>query len=88
MFEVKDTSLFRHQCYVDGQWIDAAEGTTLEVTNPATGSSLGTVPNLGADETRRAIEAANRAWPDWRSKTAAERSSILLYWPIRRIWPG
>lgn len=80
MFEVKDTSLFRHQCFIEGQWVDAANGTTLEVTNPATGGSLGSVPNLGIDETRRAIEAANRAWPDWRGKTAAERSSILRRW--------
>ncbi|MBM9604830.1 NADP-dependent succinate-semialdehyde dehydrogenase [Desulfopila inferna] len=80
MFDIKDTSLFRHQCYIDGQWVDAADGSTLEVTNPATGSSLGTVPGLGADETRRAIEAANRAWPDWRGQIAAERSSILRRW--------
>jgi len=77
---LKDPKLLRNQCYVDGQWIDAAGGKTLAVTNPATGELLGTVPSLGAAETRRAIEAANAAWPAWRSKAAKERSAILRKW--------
>ena len=64
--QLTDMSLFRQQCYVDGQWIDADSGATIDVTNPATGEVLGTIPKLGADETRRAIEAAERAWPAWR----------------------
>ncbi|HEX9767743.1 MAG TPA: NADP-dependent succinate-semialdehyde dehydrogenase [Kiloniellales bacterium] len=77
---LKDMSLFRQQAYVDGTWIDADSGETIEVTNPATGEVLGTVPKLGAAETRRAIEAANRAWPAWRAKTGKERAGILRKW--------
>ncbi len=57
--KLQDASLLRQQCYVDGAWIDADGGGTASVTNPATGATLGTVPNLGAGETRRAIEAAD-----------------------------
>src|SRR5207247_10300008 len=74
---LKDPSLFRQQCYVDGKWADADSGKTLPVNNPATGEILGTVPNMGAAETRRAIEAANAAFPAWRSRTAKERAVIL-----------
>ena len=56
---LKDPSLFRQQCYINGKWVDADSGKTIDVNNPATGEILGTVPNLGAAETRRAIEAAN-----------------------------
>ena len=78
--KLKDRNLFRQQCYVEGAWLDADSGKTLPVTNPATGEVLGTVPNMGAAETRRAIEAANAAWPAWRAKTAKERSAILRKW--------
>lgn len=78
--ELKDMSLFRQQCYVNGQWIDADSGATIDVTNPADGSVLGTIPKLMDTETRRAIEAADAAWPAWRKKTAKERSAILRRW--------
>ena len=78
--QLKDPSLFRQQCYIDGEWVDAESGKTVEVNNPATGEVLGTVPTLGARETRRAIEAANAAWPAWRAKTAKERANILRKW--------
>ena len=78
--QLSDPSLFRQQCYVDGQWIDADGGATLAVTNPANGDVLGSVPKLGAAETRRAIEAANRAWPAWRDLLAKERANILRKW--------
>src|SRR5688572_31678421 len=74
-FPLKDPKLFREQCYVDGEWIRSEN--TFNVTNPATGARLGSVPNFGAAETRRAIEAAERAWPAWRAKTAKERAAIL-----------
>ena len=77
---LKDPKLFRQQCYIDGQWQDAEGGKTLAVTNPATGQTIGTVPNMGAAETRRAIEAANAAWPAWRAKAAKERTGILRKW--------
>jgi len=74
---LKDPSLFRQQCYINGQWVDADSGKTIDVTNPATGEVLGTIPNMGTAETRRAIEAANAAWAGWRKKTAKERANIL-----------
>jgi len=77
---LKDPALLRQQCYVDGRWCDADGGATKSVVNPATGRPIGTVPVFGAGETRRAIEAADRAWPAWRAKTAKERSAILRQW--------
>jgi succinate-semialdehyde dehydrogenase/glutarate-semialdehyde dehydrogenase len=74
---IKDKSLFRQQSFIDGKWADADSGKSVEVNNPATGEILGTVPNMGTAETRRAIEAANAAWPAWRKKTAKERAAIL-----------
>ena len=78
--KLQDSSLFRQQCYIDGAWVDADTGATVDVTNPATGETIGTVPRLGADETRRAIEAANAAYPAWRAKTAKERAGVLRKW--------
>ncbi len=80
MLDLSDTALMRQQCYIDGEWADADSGETIDVTNPATGDVLGTVPNMGAEETRRAIEAANAALPAWRGKTAKERAVILRRW--------
>ena len=77
---LKDPSLFRQQAYVDGTWCDADNGKSFEVNNPATGEILGSVPEMGAAETRRAIAAANRAWREWRRKTAKERALILRKW--------
>jgi succinate-semialdehyde dehydrogenase/glutarate-semialdehyde dehydrogenase len=77
---LKDPSLLRQQCYVDGAWIDADAGGRIEVTNPATGEVIGTVPQAGAAETRRAIEAAAAAFPAWAAKTAKERAAILRRW--------
>lgn len=80
MLNLKDPSLLRQQCFIDGQWGDADDGSTFDVVNPATGERLGSVPRMGGQETRRAIEAANAAWPAWRKKTAKERSTILRRW--------
>jgi len=80
MPELKDPSLFRQQCYIDGAWVGADSGKTIQVTNPANSAVLGTIPNMGAAETRRAIEAANTALPAWRAKLAKERSIILRRW--------
>ena len=78
--QLSDPSLFRHQVYIDGAWSDADDGGTIDVTNPADGSALGTVPNCGGAETARAIAAADKAWPAWRAKTAKERAAILRRW--------
>jgi succinate-semialdehyde dehydrogenase/glutarate-semialdehyde dehydrogenase len=80
MLTLKDPTLLRQQSYINGQWCDADHGATITVTNPATGEQLGTVPKMGEAETRRAIEAANAAWPAWRKKTAKERAAILRKW--------
>jgi len=78
--KLKDPTLLRQQLYIDGQWVDADDGRTRAVTNPATGAQIGTVPFAGATETRRAIQAANRAFPAWAKKLAKERSAILRKW--------
>jgi len=78
--KLSDPKLFRQQNYINGAWEDADSGETIDVTNPATGEKLGTVPKAGTAETRRAIEAANAAWPAWRAKTAKERAAILRKW--------
>jgi succinate-semialdehyde dehydrogenase/glutarate-semialdehyde dehydrogenase len=77
---LKDAALFRTQCYVDGKWSGADDGGTFAVANPATGSLLGNVPDCGAVETRRAIEAAERAWPAWRDMLAKDRCAIVRKW--------
>ena len=78
--QLKDPTLLRQQAYINGAWLDADNGETHPVTNPATGEHLGTIPMMGAAETRRAIEAANAAWPAWRKKTAKERAAVLRKW--------
>ena len=77
---LNDSELFRQQAYIGGRWCEADNGTSFQVTNPATGEVLGQVPDMGAAETRRAIEAAKVAWPGWRRKTAKERANLLRKW--------
>ncbi|MEX3692653.1 NADP-dependent succinate-semialdehyde dehydrogenase [Paraburkholderia sp. BR14263] len=77
---LKDASLLQTSAFINGEWQGAEDGATFEVKNPATGAVIGTVPRMGAAETRRAISAANAAWPAWRAKTAKERSVILRKW--------
>jgi succinate-semialdehyde dehydrogenase/glutarate-semialdehyde dehydrogenase len=77
---LKDARLFREACYVDGQWIHAGSGQTIDVDNPATREIIGKVPKLSSAETRRTIEAANAAFPTWSKKTAKERAAILRRW--------
>jgi succinate-semialdehyde dehydrogenase/glutarate-semialdehyde dehydrogenase len=78
--ELKDPTLLRQQCYVGGEWRNADGGGSNPVTNPATGAVLGTVPNMGAAETRAAIEAAAAAFPAWSARTAKDRATILRRW--------
>ena len=72
--------LFKQQCYINGQWMDAKSGETIDVTNPATGEVLGTVPKMGAAETAEAIEAARIAQKTWAAKTGKERAGIMRKW--------
>jgi len=80
MLKLNDATLFRQQCLIDGQWLAADQGGTIVISNPATGESLGSVPKMGAGETRRAIAAADAALPGWRARTAAERGRLLRRW--------
>ena len=77
---LEDTTLLRQQCLIGGSWKDAVSGATVAVHNPATGERLGTVPNMGAAETRQAIEAASGALPAWAARPAKERAIVLRRW--------
>ena len=78
--QLKNTQLLRQQAYIDGQWLDADSGQTIAVSNPATGAIIGQVPKMGRAETRRAIEAAERALPAWSALTAKDRANRLRRW--------
>ncbi len=78
--KLHDRSLLREHCVIDGAWVAADSGATLPVLNPATGEPLGSVPRAGRAETRRAIEAAERALPHWRAMTGKERAQVLRRW--------
>jgi succinate-semialdehyde dehydrogenase / glutarate-semialdehyde dehydrogenase len=78
--KLSDPSLFREACYVNGRWVDANASRTIAVDDPATGEIIGSVPNLGAAETRQAIDAAAEAFVLWRKRTAKERAVILRRW--------
>ena len=77
---LKDKNLLKQQCYINGEWTGSATNKTYEVRNPATAEILAQVPNFGAQETKQAIAAANNALPQWRGKTAKERSNLLRNW--------
>jgi succinate-semialdehyde dehydrogenase/glutarate-semialdehyde dehydrogenase len=78
--QLRDRELFRGRCLIDGRWLSADEGGTVPVHNPATSEQLGTIPLMGAAETRRAIEAAARALPAWGARTAKDRAGLLRRW--------
>ncbi|HCP29988.1 MAG TPA: NADP-dependent succinate-semialdehyde dehydrogenase I [Pseudomonas sp.] len=78
--QLKDAQLFRQQAFINGEWLDADSGQPINVTTPAPGEVIGTVPKMGTAETRRAIEAADKALPAWRALTAKERSTKLRRW--------
>jgi succinate-semialdehyde dehydrogenase/glutarate-semialdehyde dehydrogenase len=73
-------SLLRQQCHINGQWLDASDGKTVPVTNPANGSVIGTVPRMTAEDVESAIAAANAALPAWRETSAKERAKLLRRW--------
>jgi succinate-semialdehyde dehydrogenase/glutarate-semialdehyde dehydrogenase len=77
--KLNDSTLLKTECYINGKWVSSA-GSTIEIRNPATEASLAKVPSLGAKETRAAIDAAAKAWPEWRGFTAHYRSTLLRRW--------
>jgi len=78
--KLRDPELLRTRAFIGGKWLEAADGATQAVVNPATGEPLGSVPNMGVADTRRAIEAAAQAFPAWAALTAKERAAILRRW--------
>jgi succinate-semialdehyde dehydrogenase / glutarate-semialdehyde dehydrogenase len=78
--KLQDPRLFKEQCFIDGSWVGADGDGTLPVHNPATAAALGTVPNMGTGETRRAIAAAAAALPPWAARTAKERAVLMRRW--------
>ncbi len=78
--QLTNPALFRQLCAINGAWVPAHSGATLDVENPATGERLGSVPNAGRAETRDAIDAASTAFPDWRARTGKERATLLRAW--------
>ncbi len=80
MLQLQDPDLLRQTCLIGGEWLAADDSSTLDVNDPASGEVLGTVPRMGAAETRRAIDAAAAAWPAWRARTAGERARLLRAW--------
>lgn len=80
MIKLRDPLLLRQSCYLDGRWLNATNGASLPVNNPATGAPLGTVPDMGAAEARLAIESAAQAFPAWAARTAKDRASVLRRW--------
>ncbi|MGL1834956.1 NAD-dependent succinate-semialdehyde dehydrogenase [Rhodocyclaceae bacterium SMB388] len=80
MKNLENSALFRQQGYINGDWHDADSGNRLEVTDPSNGAVIGSVPDMGQSETRRAIDAARKALPDWRGKVVKERAQLLRRW--------
>src|SRR3981189_3262212 len=78
--KLKDSKLLRELCFIYGSGRGADNGGALDVKNPATAEKLGSIPNMGAAETRRAIAAASAALPAWRARTAKERAVIMRRW--------
>ena len=78
--QLQDSKLFRQACYIDGSWVEAGVQGSIAVDNPATAETIGVVPKLGRAETRTAIDAAARAFPAWRRKTAKERAGVMRRW--------
>ncbi len=78
--KLKDPGLLRMQAYVGGNWVDAADGRTTEIANPADGKPIGTVPHMRAADARRAVDTAAQAFPAWARKTAKERAGLLRKW--------
>ena len=80
MIRLKDPTLFKERGFIAGQWVAADSAQATEIRNPANGEVLGSVPNMGAAETRRAIEAAHAVLAPWAKKTAGERARLMRRW--------
>ncbi len=80
MLKLNDPSLLKSQCLINGDWVNSTDGVQLEVRNPANGKLIGTIPNIGSDQTQKAIDGAEVAFEDWKNRTAEDRGRILRRW--------
>ncbi|MGI4847382.1 MAG: aldehyde dehydrogenase family protein, partial [Janthinobacterium lividum] len=78
MPKLKDASLLRDQAYINGAWVGAA--ATFDISNPADGATIATVPNMGTAETQSAIDAAHAAFPAWAARTGKDRAALMRKW--------
>ena len=83
--QLKDAQLLKSQCYINGAWVDAGEGSTIAVLNPANGAHISSVPNAGKELTQQAIDGAAKAQLDWKARTAEDRARILRRWYELRL---
>lgn len=77
---VEQNKLIKNQAFINGKWVDATSGKTFDVTNPATGETIATIPDMSRGDVKQAIEAAHGAWSSYRDLTAVQRSSLLKKW--------
>ena len=80
VFQLKDQSLFKQKCFINGEWVNSDNGDTFDVVNPSDLTVVGTMPNASKKETIRAIDAANNSWSDWKKLTGKDRSIIIRRW--------
>ncbi|MCJ1240715.1 succinate semialdehyde dehydrogenase NADP+ linked [Varicellaria rhodocarpa] len=78
--KLKDPSLFKQECYVNGEWVKATSGKTFDVTDPSTGKIIGSCPEFSKEEVDNAIKIAAEAWTSFRKTTGRERSRMLRKW--------
>ena len=78
--QLKDKELFKQQCFIDGKWISSDDGETFDILNPSDATLIGTMPNVKKSETIRAVDAAKKAWSNWKKLTGKERSIIIRRW--------
>ena len=80
MSKIRDSRLLRSEAYIGGSWVTSSSGKTFEVTNPSDGAVVGSVADLEIAQVRDAINAAESAWPAWRTRTAKDRAALLMRW--------
>ena len=80
VFQLKDQSLFKQKCFINGEWVNSDNGDTFDIINPSDLTVVGSMPNASKKETIRAIDAANNSWSDWKKLTGKDRSIIIRHW--------
>ena len=80
ILQLKDKELFKQQCFINGEWLDAVGGETFAVKNPSDSSTIGTMPAISRNEVKKAIDSAHSSWLGWKKLTGKERSAIIRRW--------